>query len=372
MNGSQIHSALSPRNIKPLVLTKDSINEGTLDALKEIGIGFDEKTINQMASGLGFGMDSLQSLVTTASIGTPIQFLQSWLQGFVKVNTAARKIDNLVGIATVGKWSDEEVVQGVLEYTGKPMVYGDLTNVPLSSWNTNFERRTVVRFEEGLRVGRLEEARASQINLSASAAKREAASMALEIQRNAVGFYGFNSGLGRTYGFLNDPSLPAYVTVAATGTGSTTPWANKDFLAITGDIRAAVAALRSQSQDTFNPETTESTLAIATAAVDYLSVTSTFGNSVRQWIRETYPKMRVESAPELTAANGGANVFYLYAERADDQSTDDGRTFIQAVPSKFQVLGVHQTAKAYIEDYLNATAGVMCKRPYLVVRRSGI
>ena len=196
--------------------------------------------------------------------------------------------------------------------------------------------------------------------------------MALEIQRNMVGFYGYNSGAGRTYGFLNDPALPAYVTVANTGTGSTTTWSTKTFLNITADIRAAVAALRAQSQDTFDPETTESTLAVATAAVDYLSVTSDFGNSVRQWIRETYPKMRVESAPELSAANGGANVFYLYAERANDQSTDDGRTFIQPVPTKFQVLGVHQTAKAYVEDYLNATAGVMCKRPYLVVRRTGI
>ena len=116
----------------------------------------------------------------------------------------------------------------------------------------------------------------------------------------------------------------------------------------------------------------ELTLAVATAAVDRLSVTSDFGISVRDWITRTYPKMRIVSAPELSAANGGANVFYLYAERVNDQSTDDGRTFIQPVPSKFQVLGVHQTAKAYVEDYLNATAGVMCKRPYAVVRYTGI
>jgi hypothetical protein len=53
-------------------------------------------------------------------------------------------------------------------------------------------------------------------------------------------------------------------------------------------------------------------------------------------------------------------------------STDDRRTFIQPVPARFQVLGVEQLAKAYIEDYTNATAGVICKRPFAVSRISGI
>jgi hypothetical protein len=65
-------------------------------------------------------------------------------------------------------------------------------------------------------------------------------------------------------------------------------------------------------------------------------------------------------------------VFYLFADRVMDDSTDDGRTFLQVVPAKFMVLGVSQLTKAYEEDYSNATAGVMCKRPYAVVRRSGI
>ena len=56
----------------------------------------------------------------------------------------------------------------------------------------------------------------------------------------------------------------------------------------------------------------------------------------------------------------------------DDMSTDGGRVWIQPVPTKFQVLGVQQLAKAYEEDYSNATAGAMCKRPYAVVRYYGI
>lgn len=371
MKVSTQHSHKAARDFGPLMLKPEQV-AGAFDHLHKLGIGLDAATVRQMTELTGFGMDALQPLVTTQSIGTPIQFLQKWLPGFIEVITAARKIDNLVGMTTAGAWEDEEVVQMVMEPTGRAVPYGDKTNVPLSSYNTNFERRTIVRFEEGMEVGSLEEARAGRMNVNSAAAKREGASLALEIQRNAVGFFGFNGGANRTYGFLNDPNLSGYVTVAATGTGATTTWSTKSFLNITADIRTAVAALRAKSQDTINPETTPMTLAIATACVDYLSVTSDFGYSVREWISKTYPKMRIESAPELTAANGGANVFYLYAERVADNSTDGGLVFDQIVPSKFMVLGVEKKAKGYLEAYSNASAGVFVKRPFAVVRYSGI
>ena len=74
----------------------------------------------------------------------------------------------------------------------------------------------------------------------------------------------------------------------------------------------------------------------------------------------------------LTGANGGANVFYLYAERVEDGSTDGGNVIAQMVPVRFMSLGTERTAKGQIEDFTNALAGVMCKRPWAVVRRSGL
>ncbi len=366
------HSYIGPRQVRPLdasVAPKFfETADGYEDICASLGIGLDENTVLKMMDALDA---VLQPTVTTGSVTTPVQFLQQWLPGFVNVITQARKIDELTGIQTAGSWEDQEIVQGVMELTGTSVPYGDYTNVPLSSWNTNFEVRDIVRFEEGLRVGNLEEARAARMNVSSSDSKRKSAALALEIQRNAVGFYGFNDGDGRTYGYLNDPGLPNYVNVASNGT--TTHWSGKTFLQITADIRESVSALRIQSGDTIDPETTPMTIAIATAAIDYLSVTSDFGISVRDWMRTTYPKMRPVSAPQLSAANGGENVFYLYAETVNgDDSTDDGRVVTQVVPAKFMVLGVAKEAKAYVEDYSNATAGVLWKRPYAVVRRSGI
>jgi len=366
MNKSIERSFVGPRDIRAVQMTADDVSDYA--ALGDLGINFGAKNVRAMAN---FAMDT-QADVSQPSITTPVQFLQNWLPGFVKVITAARKIDELVGISTTGSWEDQEIVQGLLEPIGNAVPYGDYTNVPLASWNTNFVRRTVIRFEKGIKVGMLEEARAARIRISSSAEKRASAALALEIQRNLVGFYGFNNGSNLTYGFLNDPGLPAYVTVAATGTGGSTLWSTKTFLQIVADIRVAAAQLQTQSQDTINPESAELTLALPTDAYQYLSVTSDFGISVRDWLNKTYPKLRVISAPQLNLANGGANVFYLYAEVVEDGASDDSRTWVQVVPAKFQALGVEKQAKAYTEDYANASAGVLLKRPYAVVRYSGI
>lgn len=366
MRISKEHSYISGRNVRAL----EGFNPAEYEGLQRLGIGLDQKTVRKLMAA-SYAMDALQPTVTTASIGTPVQFLQNWLPGFVFTITGARKIDEIVGLMTTGAWEDEQVVQGVLERTGTSVPYGDYTNVPLSSWNTNFNTRTVVRFEEGMKVGNLEAARAARMQVDDSGMKRESAALALEIQRNNIGFVGFNNGANNTYGFLNDPGLPGYVTVP-NGVSGSPLWSTKTFLEIAKDIRGAIVALRNASQDTIDPESVDLTLAVATIAVDWLSTTSDFGISVRDWLSKAYPRVRVVSAPQLNAANGSANVFYLFADKVDDMSTDGGRVFIQPVPSKFMVLGVQQLAKAYEEDYSNATAGVMCKRPYAVVRRSGI
>jgi len=345
-------------------------------SLSKIGINISPNAVKKMMEGYNkaldtVAMDAVQSTITTASVSTPVQFLQNWLPGFVFVATAARKIDDIIGLMITGSWEDEQIVQGILERVGAGQPYGDYTNVPLSSWNVNFNYRTVVRFEEGLKVGILESAQSARMLVDDAGMKREAAALNLEINRNAVGFYGFNAGNNNTYGYLNDPGLGAYVVVA-NGASGFPAWSTKTFLEITKDIRTAVVKLRTQSQDTIDPEKVDLTLAVATAAVDWLTTTSDFGISVRDWIRQAYPRMRVVSAPQLNNANANQNVFYLHADKIDDMSTDGGRVWIQPVPTKFQVLGVQQSAKSYEEDYSNATSGSMCKRPFAVVRYYGV
>jgi hypothetical protein len=379
---SKTHSGVSGREAaarraegKPL-FAMDSADVQHYIELKLAGLGIREGWAAQAARFAmdAAAMDDPQGGVLAASIGTPVQFLQAWLPGLVRAVFKVRMIDEIVGISTVGEWHDEEVVQGAIESMGDAVPYGDLTSVPMASWNVNFERRTIVRFEKGFAVGRLEEARAGAMRISSQAEKRIGAATALDIQRNLVGFNGYNSGNDRTYGLLNDPYLPAYVTVANGATSGTPGWATKTTLDIIADLLSAFQTLEVQSGGNVQPKTDETTLVLPTGFDTYLGTPTQFGYSASAWLRDNYPKCRVITAPQFAAANGGANVFYLFADRMDSEpdSSDDGRTFVQAVPAKFQTLGVQQESKRYVEDFSNSTAGIICKRPTAVYRASGI
>lgn len=371
---SPTHFHVPARNVRQVpkdAITKILSRQNGRDQLRALGFGVASNKI-AMDMAAAYAADSVQSGVTTPSIPNAIQFLQEWLPGQVHIMTAKRAIDNLIGISTVGDFADDQVVQEVLENTAYAIPYGDNTNLPLADWNLTFVTRGIVRFELGMRVGNLEEARAAKMRVNSGEAKRQACGIGLEIARNLVGFSGYNSGNENIYGFLNDPGLLAYNTVAATGTGSSTLWSQKTYLQIVQDILTALQQLRTQTKDMVDPKTTPITMAIATNAVDLLSTVSQFGNSVKEWLDKNYPNVRVESAVQLNTANGGAGVFYLYADKVDDLSTDGGQTWIQAVPTKFMVQGVQKLVKGYEEGYLNATAGSMCKRPIAVTRWSGI
>jgi hypothetical protein len=370
---STVHSHLSGRQVRPF----RDFNAAEFRGLSKLGIHLTPRDVRQMQAGYiemsDTGMDALQAPLTPSSIPNPIQFLQSWLPGFVNIITQARRIDTIVGLTTAGDWEDEEIVQGVLENLGTAIPYGDTTNIPLSDWNVNWNVRTIVRFEEGMAVGLLEEARSAKIKVNSADQKRVSATLALEILRNRIGFFGYNNGVNYTFGFLNDPNAPAYQLFANGATNGSPSWATKSFLDITADFRTMFSQLRTQSGDNVDPKAVDITVAVATASVDYLTIPPVYGaGSVLSWLQENYPRVRIISAPELDNANASDNVCIMFADSvADDASTDDNKTWLQIVPAKFKVLGVEQKAKGYLEDYSNATAGCLLKRPWAMVRYYG-
>lgn len=370
-NVTEIRHSFDAMDIAPMKMGRDFDKCEMVEVLRDNGIGFDSSIINMRELDGIFAMDSfptIQSGLTSGSIPALLQNLQNWLPGMVMILTAARKIDEIVGITTTGAWEDEEIVMPVLENTANVQLYGDLTNPPLSNWNLNFNTRTNVRAETAMRVGVLEEARSARQRVNSGQMKRDSCALGLEVFRNAVGFYGYNSGNNNTYGFLNDPALPAYVQVAQGSSTSTYNWSTKTFLEIQTDILTALQTLRTQSQDTIEPGKTPLTMAISTNRIDYLAKTSDFGISVWDWLKSTYPNIRVISAPQLNLAFSSDNVFYVFADSVNDTSTDDKKSIIQVISQKFFIVGIQKLAKGYEEDYSNCTAGCMVKRPYAFVR----
>lgn len=96
------------------------------------------------------------------------------------------------------------------------------------------------------------------------------------------------------------------------------------------------------------------------------------GETVKQWINDNYPNMRLVFSPEFVGANGGADVAYMFADSIDDGSTATSAVILQVVPVKYQLLGSLNQIKGYMEDATNATAGVFVTRPWAVTRLTGI
>lgn len=371
-----IISHIAPRDIARAVMTAEDAQEfnlGNLSELRAIGLGLDAANIRKMAVALDAAPDMVNG---GAANGVYINFLRNILPGVVGTMTAARKIDEFVGMTTAGAWSDEEVVQETMSPVGLAQPYTDKGNIPLASYDFGYEARGVVRFELGFEMNKLESDRAARMRSNAAQRKRTSVSNALNIQRNLVGFFGYNGAESPIYGFLNDPTLPAYASVAATGAGGLTTWASKDFMAMTGDIREAVGALQAKMKGNFDPRKAAWTLGIPTAQASFLTVTNVQGSlTVESWFKQTYPNARIVDAPELEGVNGGASVFYVYPDRVegeDDGSDDNGRVFDQIVQTLFSQIGVEQRAKGYTEAFTNATSGVLTKRPFAVERRTGI
>lgn len=366
ISGTATRLQLNAHQVRPFSM--DGASMGDLDKL-----GIDLPAREVAALRQNWSMDAAVAGPYTISLGggVPIQFLQTLLPGAVRVVTAARKIDQIVGRSIAGRWHDEEIVQTVVELTGRPAPYGDRSPGPLANFNTSFERRSVVRYRMDMDVTILEEERAAEIRQNSSGLKRSSISQALGIEHNHVGFRGYSDGVARTYGYLNDPSLPAYQTVPSGIDGP--KWSQKTYEEIVDDLLLLASIIRTQSGEVVDPETTSCVLAIASSCREFLGVVNDHGLSVKQWLKDNFPKWRVESAPELDKANGGQNVLYLQAEEVE--GGEDGapqKVIEQYVPAVLRLLGSERRATGPYEVYSSATAGIMVRAPWAVVRMTGI
>lgn len=356
---------LLPEQVRSFSL--DEYTRTNSNDLAALGVSMDNSVFYDLKNTGAFAMDAAPALQTTATITNPVQFFQYWAPEAVEIVTAARKIDEIVGRTIAGSFEDEEIVTTILERTGSAHPYTDTANIPTASWNQNFETRSIVRFEEGLEVGYLENMRAARMRIDTHKEKAAACAESLAIEHNNIGFYGYADGTNKTYGLLNDPNLTAYVTVAEGASGETS-WSSKTFLEITADIITAVSALINNLAGNFDPMKDSFTMALALESTQYLNTMNELGTkSVSQWIRETYPKCKIVAAVQLNGANGDSNVFYLNADKINGKDT-----IKQYVQDVLRLVGVEKRAKVVLEDYASATAGVIVQQPIGVVRYSGI
>lgn len=334
-----------------------------------VQIGADSKISFDDLDNLGVGIRAMDAALIGPALSSGninAHMLETWLPGTLRTITQVRNIDEIAGITTVGRWEDEFINLRVVEPVAKAELYGDSTNIPLAEYRAADESRGVVRFEQGFQVGKLEDARQSANGYQAAEEKRRAAAESLDISRNYIGFNGFNTAGSNVYGLLNDPSLAAYLTPTAVWMSATFDQLTADFIKLVSKIETQMGGnLKDDSQFVF---------VLPTGYRSIMTKYSATGSGLTfgAWIKENYPNVRIVTTPEFKAANGNLDVAYLFVENAgsDDESDTMNASIIQAVPVRYQVLGSENRIKGYIEDAVNATAGVFITRPWAFARIS--
>lgn len=368
---TKINYSLKPGQFRPGVKFAEDANI-SMATLNAIGVSAEPEALQaaMALNGKGAAMDAAPDMVTTPSTVTAVQFLQYWMPKAIIAATTKRDIDDILGRQNAGSFADAEVVQPVVELSGDALPYGDRINGALVDFNVNYEGRTIVRHELDLEVGKLEEEQAAKSRLNAAQLKREAVQVGLEVERNLIGFYGLNEGVNRTYGILNDPNLPAYETVTTVQYqgANETEWQYKTFNQIQDDIIIAMRQIRTQSGQNVDPVNHAIRMAVSASCIDFLDKTNAYGTkTIREWLKETYPKLEVVASQWLNGANGGQNVFYLIADQINGNAC-----VLQPTQDVLRLMGVFNKGKTYEEQYANATAGAFVVQPIGVVRYTGI
>ena len=347
--------------VKPLVMDEfvKANPDCTLADLANLGITMDE-AVAKIESYVS-AMDAAPNPQTTPSNVTPVQFAQFWLTNVIKVITRGRSLEKVVGRTVVGTWETEQIVATIMERIGQPGLYGDFTKAPLANWNVNFETHDNVRFEMGVEVGKLEEARASQMRLNTYALKREAMGEAFAILMNNVGWFGFRStslnfpGTSKkVYGLLNDPNAGAVGTLPS----AVANWNSSTMDTIVTDIQTIITSAVSKLKGNYDPETDSATLALPIDAYTQLGKINAYGISARDWMAKTYPKVRIVSCAELNGAISSKDVILFVVD-----SVVGDTTVQNLVTSALRLVGVQPLAKGSYEVYSCSAAGALVRYP---------
>lgn len=297
----------------------------------------------------------------------PSAELRAWLPGALRTISDVINIDEITGVSTVGTFEDIDVAFRVVDPTARAELYGDTSNVPLADYNPSIETRAIARFELGFQVGRLEGGRQAAQGFQAMQTNRATVVEALNRARNDVGFSGLANQT--TYGLLNDPNLPAYLSYADVGAGGVV-WKTASYDNLVADITRMVSAIETQSGGNLDDKAPMCMVLPTGYRVIMNRAQGGTGQTIRMWLDSTYPNIRFVYTPKFIQGASSQDVAYLFVENAGayDDSDITGATMIQAVQSRYEVIGSENRIKGYIEDAVAATAGVITLRPWAFCR----
>lgn len=255
------------------------------------------------------------ALVTVANSGVPNMFLTYVDPKIIPILVAPMRAAQIAGEAMKGDWTTEVEMFITGEQTGETSAYGDYSESGTSDFNVDYPQRQNFLFQSFLQYGEREVARASKGKVDLISQKQGSNALALMKALNAMYFFGVG-GL-QNYGLLNDPSLPPAMTAQFSWLSSASATANTQYQ----DIVRMYQYIAQQNQGVVRMDAPMVLAMSPEQEMALPNITLYNTNSVKALLKQNFPALRIETAPEYATSAG--QLMQLFLEEFEGQRTTE-------------------------------------------------
>ena len=281
----------------------------------------------------------------------------------IEILTAPRRAREIFGEEKKGDWTPPYMKWRVDEMTGKTEPYSDYANGTTSGVNSEWQTRVQYVFQTSITYGDFEVEMSSTAKVNLAASKQRAAANVIDIDQNR--FYLLGVAGKEIYGILNDPNLPAAITAEATGTGSSTKWADKTTVQIYNDVLALFAQLSEQSSGLIDKDTPLK-LCLSPELAVRLGAATDFNVSVLDMLKRYFSRIDIVTVPELHSMTAGETMFLIAPE------VNGQRSGTLAFGEKMRAGRVVPDLSSFRQKFVGTTYGGIVLMPFAFAQMTGM
>lgn len=303
------------------------------------------------------------ALITTPNTTVPAELLAYIDPMVIEILTAPRRAREIFGEEKKGDWTTPYMKWRVDEMTGKTEPYSDYANGTTSGVNSEWQTRVQYVFQTSITYGDFEVDMSSTAKVNLAASKQRAAANVIDIDQNR--FYLLGVAGKEIYGILNDPNLPAAITAGATGTGSSTKWADKTTVQIYNDVLALFAQLSEQSSGLIDKDTPLK-LCLSPELAVRLGAATDFNVSVLDMLKRYFTHIDIVTVPELHSMTAGETMFLIAPE------VNGQRSGTLAFGEKMRAGRVVPDLSSFRQKFVGTTYGGIVLMPFAFAQMTGM
>jgi hypothetical protein len=307
-------------------------------------------------------MDAQPSLITVSNSGIPA-FLANLIDPeMVRVLVAPMRAAEIYGETKKGDWTLLSTQFPVVESTGEVSSYGDHSNNGSTGTNVNWVTRQSYHFQTISQWGERELEMYGLAKINYSSEVNVASALVLSKFMNKSYFFGI-AGLAN-YGALNDPSLIAPIVPTTKGGGGYT-WAVATAQEIYNDVLKLYTQLQTQMAGLIPDMDAQMTLVMSTTLRPSLKKASIYNVTAEQTIKENFPNLKLETAPEFSLPGGELMQLIL-------TNVEGVQTTYAAFTEKMRAHPVIAELSSWKQKKSAGTWGTINRRPICIAQMQGM